>query len=221
MLVALTLLSGFPSAVPAEDASPYPAVAAIGGELRASQIADVPRERDAVLAKLPDGVREVILPADERLTLLRNRYPGGRYSLRHGGTLRVLRQPVHRQTGEQPACAASSRDIPAGGYVDSTALAGVPCRDGRDGTWLSYDDDAGAFRAIRAIPRGTYLGRLAGTGAPPAVSGEPLIYQSREGPVTIEREVVALQTGRAGRRLFVRTPDGTVLEATLAGKEQP
>jgi flagella basal body P-ring formation protein FlgA len=56
---------------------------------------------------------------------------------------------------------------------------------------------------------------------PSATEGTALVYRTREGPVMVEREVVALQSGRAGRPVFVRTKEGKVLSATLAGTEEP
>lgn len=51
----------------------------------------------------------------------------------------------------------------------------------------------------------------------PAVRyGEPLTLRSRIGPVTVEREVVALQDGMAGHRVFVRDREGHVSSLQLA-----
>ena len=54
---------------------------------------------------------------------------------------------------------------------------------------------------------------------PAAREGAEVLYRTSEGPVTVEREVVALQSGRAGQRVFVRTEEGKVLTATVAGPE--
>ena len=52
---------------------------------------------------------------------------------------------------------------------------------------------------------------------PPAVeAGAKLTLVSRSGPVLLEREVTALQSARAGGRVFVRDGDGQVLAVTLA-----
>lgn len=52
--------------------------------------------------------------------------------------------------------------------------------------------------------------------APAVRAGDPLTVRVAIGPVTVEREVHALQSGRAGQAVFVRTPEGVVLRAQLA-----
>ena len=52
--------------------------------------------------------------------------------------------------------------------------------------------------------------------APRVSAGDSLTLEVRVGPVKVEREVRALQSGWPGRRLFVRTPEGAVLSVRLA-----
>ena len=47
-------------------------------------------------------------------------------------------------------------------------------------------------------------------------SGDRLTLISAVGPVRVERQVVALQAGRAGGRVFVRDAEGQVVAAPLA-----
>jgi flagella basal body P-ring formation protein FlgA len=49
--------------------------------------------------------------------------------------------------------------------------------------------------------------------------GDKLTMVSTSGPVRVTREVVALQAGRAGGRLFVRDNEGNVTSAPLAAQE--
>jgi hypothetical protein len=52
--------------------------------------------------------------------------------------------------------------------------------------------------------------------APAVQAGDRLTVRVNVGPVTVEREVRALQPAAAGAEVFVRTPEGAVLRARLA-----
>lgn len=49
-------------------------------------------------------------------------------------------------------------------------------------------------------------------------AGDALTVRVQVGPVVVERDVRALQPGRSGRSLFVRTAEGAVLSARLTGE---
>jgi len=202
---------------PSGSAEPSASITAPGGQVRASQIAMLPAARDTIVATLPEGAGEVTMTADARLALIRNRYPGAAYRLRHDGPVRVLREAVAPETSAE--CAASRAEIPAGAYLSEDDLAPVRCQDGATGGWLGYDPAARGFFARVALRAGTYLGRVPVNPQPSATEGRQLVYRTSEGPVMVEREVVALQSGRAGRPVFVRTEEGKVLAATVAGAE--
>ena len=78
-----------------------------------------------------------------------------------------------------------------------------------------------ADRAVRVQRPGPSAGPPAiaeGDSAPErplVLPGEAMIVRVTAGPVVVEREVRALQAGRAGRPLFVRTADGDVLRVRL------
>ena len=74
-------------------------------------------------------------------------------------------------------------------------------------------------RAGTDLAAGTYLGRIS---APPGVAvdkGAKLTLVATAGPVRVSREVVALQAGRPGGRLFVRDAEGNVTSAPLAVRD--
>ena len=54
---------------------------------------------------------------------------------------------------------------------------------------------------------------------PDIIPGDTLTLRVAIGPVEIEREVYALQSGRRGRPVFVRTAEGRVLSAPVAEVE--
>jgi flagella basal body P-ring formation protein FlgA len=92
----------------------------------------------------------------------------------------------------------------------------VPCDAEASAAALSFDAKASALRASGNIEAGAYLGRIAVPRAADVQAGQKLILRSTEGPVTVQRSVVALQPGRSGGRVFVRDADGEVSSAKLA-----
>ncbi|MFM2411379.1 MAG: hypothetical protein RL481_2207 [Pseudomonadota bacterium] len=56
-----------------------------------------------------------------------------------------------------------------------------------------------------------------GSGDEAIVKGAELIVHVTAGPFNIQRDAIALQSGRPGERLFVRTTDGEVLVAQCEG----
>lgn len=61
--------------------------------------------------------------------------------------------------------------------------------------------------------------RTASPHEPDISRGDALTIRVAIGPVVVEREVHALQSGRRGRPIFVRTAEGRVLSARVAGGE--
>ena len=59
------------------------------------------------------------------------------------------------------------------------------------------------------------MGPLAGLPLADVREGEPLFLRARAGAIIVERAVSALQAGKEGRRIFVRTSDGAVVAATI------
>ena len=70
------------------------------------------------------------------------------------------------------------------------------------------------------MPAGTFLGRIRAPSDRAIEAGSQLVFRTSEGPVTVERQVTALQPARAGRRVFTRTEEGRVLVSTLAEGSQ-
>jgi hypothetical protein len=118
---------------------------------------------------------------------------------------RVAATPVARLTA--PEQALSSRALAARARAAAPALAAwLP--DGPDRPIRAY--------ASAAPPAAATPVRAARPDAPMVRAGDVLTASIVVGPVVVEREVRALQAGRAGRSLFVRTADGAVLTARLA-----
>lgn len=117
----------------------------------------------------------------------------------HAATVPVARLTLTEQT-------LSSRDIAR------RARAALPALT----AWLPSDaDKAIHIRWTRADA--PVSSSVAASPALPVVqAGDQLTIRVNVGPVTVEREVFALQSARAGNEVFVRTPEGVVLRARLA-----
>jgi hypothetical protein len=112
-------------------------------------------------------------------------------------------------------CAEAGRDLAAGTALSSSNVVAVPCRDERAAA-LRYDRRARILVTRQALPAGAYLGHVGALSDLQTATGATLVLRSTVGPVTIEREVTALQPGRAGKRVFVRDANGRVFAAPLA-----
>jgi hypothetical protein len=214
-VLALLALAAAATAAPPP---PLPAITVADGRVLARDIARVSPDGTAVVATLPTGSAQTELSEEQREALLRNRFPGGRFALRHSGTLRVVRAPAPR-AAEPGTCYAARADIPASTAIERALLAEVACtREAADG-WLVHDAATRTLFARDDIPAGTYLGHVRPGSVGTVAAGAKLVFRTREGPVTIEREVVALQPARGGRPVFARTRDGEVLHSALAEED--
>ena len=92
----------------------------------------------------------------------------------------------------------------------------TPCSEETPQPLLRVDRRTAAVVARTDLSAGTYLGRL--SPAPPSSprKGDALVLRAQLGPITVEREVTALQPGSAGGKLFVRDAEGQVTSALLA-----
>ena len=70
--------------------------------------------------------------------------------------------------------------------------------------------------APQAVPAAAELDRAAAVELPAVKAGAKLTLVSQAGRVRLEREVTALQPGRAGGRVFVRDGDGEIFSVTVA-----
>ena len=192
-----------------------PTVSAAEGTVLARQIASESPSGETVIIKLPQGVAEIELNETKRRELLRAAFPGGSFTLRQQGTIRVQRMADERAARATGTCFVARIDKAAGATLEEADLAPDACRREGPGDWLGYDAASHSVYARRNIASGTYLGAVR-VGRPAATrAGAELVFRTSEGPVAIERQVVALQPGRPGRRIFVRTDEGTVLVSTL------
>lgn len=188
-------------------------------DLSALEPATRSRLAPRVLATIPAGRTGISLSRDAVSALVRRSVPG--LNLRTENHDAPLAFRVAASADERPAraCAELARPLAAGAALSDRDLAPVACDDKAAAAGLRFDRLDRVARADRDLAAGTYLGRIS---APPAVAvdkGAKLTLVSSAGPVRVSREVVALQAGRAGGRLFVRDNEGNVTSAPLATQE--
>ncbi len=192
--------------------------------IRLGDVADLgrlaPSERrrlaPLVIAAIPAGRSRIVLTRQALLGLVRRSVPG--LALRADSNGSTLTFTVARPAEDRPAraCAELARPLEAGAAVSDGDLAPVPCRGEAAAAELRFDRRDRVVRANGPLAAGAYLGRIS-TGAAPVVDkGDKLSLVATAGPVRVIRQVVAMQPGRAGGRLFVRDSEGNVTSAPLA-----
>lgn len=167
----------------------------------------------AVIALLPPGGRSAALPRRALADLVR-RLTGASVAAPGEGmvTLR-LEAPVPVQAA---GCWEAAEPIAAGARVTRPALQAAQCSSSDEAGALHFDRGTGVVRAAADIPASTPLGRFLPADADPIPAGAIVTLTSGAGPVRISRPVTALQSGREGRRMFVRDSDGAVLAIPVA-----
>ena len=171
-----------------------------------------------VLAVVPAGRSHITLSREALRALVRRNVPG--LSVLAGADA-PLAFHVAASSEDRPraGCVELARPLAEGARLSAKDLSPVDCDDKTAAAPLRFDRHDLVARADRDLAAGTYLGRVS---APPAVAvdrGDKLTLISTAGPVRVTREVVALQTGRAGGRLFVRDSEGNVTSAPLAAQD--
>lgn len=177
-----------------------------------------PRLAARVIASVPPGRTQLSITQAALASLVRRNVPGLAGQLVPGAgvvTFRAPPQPI--QTDLQlGACAAIAQPVAQGAAIKPADIVAVPCEATEAGAPLRFDRRASAIRASAPLPAGTRLGRVVLSAAPDVDKGDELTLVSAVGPVRVERQVVALQAGRSGGRVFVRDAEGQVVAAPLA-----
>ncbi|MDF2385701.1 hypothetical protein JMG10_29820 [Nostoc ellipsosporum NOK] len=185
------------------------------GDLVAAREGALPaRVADLVVARLPHGATALALPARDIAALVRRRVPGLRVSAPAGEMVRIRATIAALPARVGGSCFAAAAALPAGAAVKAGDVIAAECR-GTMPAALRYDRDGLAVTRA-ALPAGAYLGRLATLPRDAIGKGTPLTLRSAAGPVTVERAVTTMQSGRSGARLFVRDGEGKVFAAPLA-----
>ncbi|GAA4044690.1 hypothetical protein [Parerythrobacter jejuensis] len=186
--------------------------------IRAGDLADIPGREKVVLGALPQGKVRVEIAPDQARKLVSNRLPGARFTLRYS-TVIALTGPA-AASRKSRTCFIARDDVPAGHLIHAEDLSPTDC-DGREiSIGLGYDHARRGPMAKTYIAAGAFLGPVRGAMPGQITKGKILKFRTIDGPVIVEREVEALQPGRPGHKMFVRTQDGDVIAAPLASPAQ-
>ena len=171
-----------------------------------------------VIAAVPAGRGEITLSRAAVGALVRRSVPG--LALRPDADSSPLTLRVAAGGGERAAgrCAELARPLVAGAPLSDDDLVPADCRAGTAAPPLRFDRAGAVVRAAEDLAAGTYLGRISAAPAVAVDKGARLTLIATEGPVRVSRDVVALQPGRPGGRLFVRDSEGNVTSAPLAAE---
>jgi hypothetical protein len=168
-----------------------------------------------VLAVIPAGRTGIILSREALGALVRRSVPGlavGSQDETSPLTFRVAAgNPERRPSG----CAELARPLAAGAPLSAADLVAADCRESAPSA-VRFDRLDRVARAERDLAAGTYLGRISAAPAVAVDKGAKLTLVATAGPVRVSREVVALQAGRPGGKVFVRDSEGNVTSAPLA-----
>ncbi len=113
------------------------------------------------------------------------------------------------------ACLEPTRALAAGETVSTQDFRSASCGAEPALPSLRYDARSRAARAVRDLSPGDRIATAPASAFAAVKPGETLNVRTQAGPVVVEREVTALQTGWPGKPLFVRAADGAVLKAIL------
>lgn len=219
--ILLLAAAGAPVAV---GLKPAPEVMLASREIRLGEVVDLAGLAPAVRARLAPRVIAVVPAGRSRVTLsrqaltalVRRSVPGLHLLEAADGASVVLQVRVDAGEASQSGCAESARPLAAGTALSSEDLRPVACRNGSEPAPLRFDRLNGVVRAGGDIAAGTYLGRVSPGPGVAVDKGDKVMLVASAGPVRVSREVVALQAGRPGGRLFVRDSEGNVTSAPLA-----
>jgi hypothetical protein len=117
------------------------------------------------------------------------------------------------------ACLMALAAIPAGTAPVRRDFAAAPCTT-QSKAALRYEPASRATRAVRDIAEGETIAAPPVSFLPDVRAGDTLFLVARVGTATVERPVVAAQPGRRGGTIFVRTPDGHLVSAPMAGADR-
>jgi hypothetical protein len=172
----------------------------------------------AAIARLPRGRSEVVLTRRAIGSLIRRAIPG--VTVAGEGKLGTVMFTAPIGEPHVATCMMARSPIAAGAAVVAEQVQSAPCEGHAALGLTSYDRARGDVVARRAIEVGANLGMMR-LPEPSAVhTGDHLTLISRAGPVTVERAVTAMQTGRNGHRIFVRDGAGKVSSIAFAAAAQ-
>jgi hypothetical protein len=170
-----------------------------------------------IVAALPAGRNAMSLTRAQLASLLRRSVPS---LIVKDGSNEIVSLRFAAAAPAAGRCLELSQSVVRGAALTLEDVASSPCDPHRDAAAIRFDRGSAAVRAGGDLAEGSYLGRVELPAERGVEAGDRLTLTSVVGPVRIDRDVVALQSGRRGRGLFVRDSDGQAIAAPLADPRQ-
>lgn len=227
ILLSAVVAHASPTEVPARPVRSFDGPVLTVADLSSLSSKDLARYGHFELARAPGGGREVVLTADHQRALVRRRVPGLSFELKADGAIvwhskaGGARAPRSADRGQ---CSQAVQPVRIGEALTQNAIMRAPCRNddtptgGVEGPIVTRAAK-GLIVAARDVAAGDYLGRLRVEALPHVVPGQKLTLIARDGPVTVERDVAALQSATSGQSLFTRADNGDLVVARLAAPQ--
>ncbi len=178
---------------------------------RAPGVKGLGRLATVEIAHLPIGRDRLSLSRRAIAVLVRRAIPG--MTIAQGDDRIVTLKLVRTGQAKARPCLVTNAPLAAGAVIARDAVAQGPC--GTVAADVRYDASRRMLVARRDLPAGSALGNLVASVPQTVARGDAMTLVSRSGPVTVERSVTALQSGRTGRRVFVRDSAGQVFAAPV------
>lgn len=168
-----------------------------------------------ILAQIAPNHREMVLTQSQQQVLLDNYYPGAGLKLRHNSTVRFVAGPAEVGQARDAKCLMTRHAVALGEFINIDDLVDTPCDKSAPRASIRINRSVSAPYAAADLPAFTYVGSLKVPTADPVKAGTTMQLRTISGSVTIERRVIALQSGFPGNRIFVQTDDGIVIARRL------
>lgn len=171
---------------------------------------------DLVVAQIPEHETSTLLTSADQQRLIRNRLPGQHLNLRYRASLLLSVDNISKSDPKPSrTCYETKVPLSADSFVARADLEAVACDPDRTHVRLAFDRVAKAPYAPVNLPARSYIGRVWAPLTKPIAVGTAMTLRTTSGPVTIEQAATALQPGRRGQKIFVRTADNKVFSETL------
>lgn len=157
----------------------------------------------------------MVLTQVQQQVLLENHFPGAGLKPRHRSTVRFVVGPAEIGQTRDAKCFMTRHSVAMGEFISVGDLVGTPCDKSAARASIRINRSVSAPYAAADLPAFAYVGNLKVPTAEPVKAGTTMQLRTVSGPVTIERKVIALQSGFPGNRIFVQTDDGVVIARRL------
>lgn len=184
-------------------------------------VARLPATLRATAARLPiarfPATGRLVMTERQAIERARAQMPALAPFFGDAGDRRVVVRPAARAAPREapPACLRLLRPVAGGMTPTRGDVAPVACPDDPPAGAFRYDVARRTVRALRDLVEGEVVTALPAFAIAAVRPGQALYLEARIGPVTVEREVRALQATRPGGRLFVRSAEGDVFPVQL------